>query len=283
MKETRVPSQLPHGDADGAARLLELVGRSEPPRLPVGGLISHWYREACTDLPLREWADPATRRLAAAFDGPADLVAVEAAVVAFAQARAGAGHPAEAVAADLVALVRVGWPSAGDLWSDWVDPVGLLARALGAWAAERESGLGCTDCTDPVTGLTSAAYLRARVRELHAQCEALAISPAVTFGAVVVQLELGAVTPPERIGARVAAGRILAERFRAGETVAALGSCRLVAVMPAYGVDRAVGDVATDLAGLAVPGGAAVTIGRRAFATDAAATFESLAKTSVGS
>jgi hypothetical protein len=283
MKETRVPSQPPQRDADGAARLLQLVGRSVPPRRPVGGLISDWYREAGTDLPLGEWADPATRRLADAFDGPADLVAVEAAVVAFAQARAGAGHPAEAVAADLVALVRVAWPSAGDLWSDWVDPVGLLARALGAWAAERETVLGCIDCTDPVTGLVSAAYLRARVHELHAQCRALAISPPATFGAVVVQLQLGAVTPPERIGVRVAAGRTLAARFRAGETVAALGSSRLVAVMPAYGVDRAVGDVTTDLAGLAVPDGAGVTIGRRAFAPDAAATFESLAGISVGS
>jgi hypothetical protein len=283
MKETSVPSRSRHRDADGASRLLELVGRSVAPRRPVGGLVSDWHREAGTDLPLGEWADPATRQLADAFDGPADLVAVEAAVVAFAQARAGAGHPAEAVAADLVALVRVAWPSAGDLWSDWVDPVGLLARALGAWATERETGLGCTDCIDPVTGLVSAAYLRARVHELHAQCQALAISPPVTFGAVVVQLELSAVALPERIGVRVAAGRILAERFRAGETVAALGSSRLVAVMPAYGVDRAVGDVTTDVAGLAVPDGAGVTIGRRAFAMDAAATFGSLAGTSVGS
>ncbi|HET6952245.1 MAG TPA: hypothetical protein VFI47_17830 [Acidimicrobiales bacterium] len=282
MEDTRAPRpRRPPAVGDAAPTLA--VDPSAPRRRPSGRLVDDWHRESGSRLPLGEWADPATRRLAASFEGPADLVAVEHAVVAFAQARAGAGHPAEAVAADLTALVRLAWPAAADLWTTWADPVGLLARALGAWAAEREAGPGSGDCIDPVTGLVSAAYLRARVAELHAQCDALAIAPQVTFGAVAVQLALGAATAPERIGVRVAAGRILARRFRAGETVAAPSTSRLVVVMPAYGVDRGIDQVTADLAGLAAPAGVAVTVTRRAFGADGPATFASLAGVSVGS
>jgi hypothetical protein len=284
MQESWEPSGPTHPGPDGPSRLLALVDRSAPPRRPIGGLIADWFRSSGTDLPFEEWADPATRRLAATFDAGADLVQVEYAVVAFAQARAGADHSAEAIAADLVALVRLAWPSGGRVWVDWIDPVGLLARALSAWAIERETGRACQgDCYDPVTGLVSAQYLRARLHELHGQCDALMISPPVTFGALVVHLELGAVPAPERIGVRVAAGRILAGRFRAGETVAALSADRLVAVMPAYGIDRCLGEVATDFAAFDGRDGVRVSISRVAFADDAGATFETLAGTSVGS
>lgn len=284
MEETReLPPHPTHLGPDGPSRLLALVDRSGSPPRQVSELIAHWHAGSGSDLAFDEWADPSTVQLAGAFESGADLYEVERAVVAFAQARAGAEHSAEAVAADLVALVRLAWPSGGRVWVDWVDPVGLLARALGAWAIERERGTACGDCVDPVTGLVSATFLRERLRELHGQCQAFAISPPVTFGAVVVQFELGGVAAPERIGVRVAAGRILAARFRAGETVAALSSSRLVAVMPAYGIDRAISAVTADLAELAALDGVGLTIGRLAFADDAPATFSSLAGTSVGS
>ncbi len=284
MQETWEPYGPTHPGPDGPSRLLALVDRSAPPRRPVGGLIANWYHTSGTEVPYEEWADPSTRRLAVTFEAGADLVQVEYAVVAFAQARAGADHSAESVAADLVALVRLAWPSGGRVWVDWIDPMGLLARALSAWAIERETSRACQgECYDPVTGLVSATYLRARLDELHGQCEALMISPPVTFGAVVVQLELSAVAVPERIGVRVAAGRILAARLRAGETVAALNSNRLVAVMPAYGIDRCMGEVASDFAEIDGRDGVRVSINRMAFANDAGATFSSLAGTSVGS
>jgi hypothetical protein len=284
MKEPQGPTGPDHQGQDGSARLRAVVDRSGPPHRPVGdGLLSRWYIGAATSLPQSEWADLAARRLADAFESGADLVAVEEAVVAFAQARAGADHPAEALAADLVALVRLAWPTAGHEWSDWIDPVGLLARGLGAWAVERDGRAGCLECQDPVTGLVSGHFLRARVRELHDQCRALAISAPLTFGAVVVDLELSAVAAPERIGVRVAAARILVSRFRAGETVAALGSSRLVAVMPAYGIGRAIDEVTADFAGRTPSGGVGVTVQRRYFADDPDATFQSLAGTSVGS
>jgi hypothetical protein len=269
---------------DETARLLAAVDRSAPPHRPVGDdLLSRWHLSTGSVVPFDEWADPATRRLVEAFAEGADLVAVEQAVVAFAQARAGSEYPAEALVADLVALVQLAWPSSGHEWSDWIDPAGLMARALGAWAAERDCQTLCGDCIDPTTGLATAPFLRLRVRELHDQCRALDISAPSAFGALVVDLELSAVAGPKRVEVRVATGGILARRFRAGETVAALSSSRLVAVMPAYGIDRAIGDVADDLAGLSSPGGVGVTVRRVAFADDAEATFTSLAGTSVGS
>ncbi len=268
---------------DGDSRLLSLVDRSGPPHRSVGGLINRWYAASGTALLFDEWADPATGDLAAVFDRESDVRDVEDAVVAFAQARAGASHPVEAVTADLVALVRVGWPTGLGTWGELLDPVGLMARALGAWAAEHTAASSCTDCMDAVTGLASSGYVRERVRELHDQCRALAISPPVTFGAVVVQLELGALRATERMGVRAAAGRVLASRFRAGETVAALDPSRLVVVMPAYGIDRAIHLATADLAELAALDGVQVCIGRVSFGVDADATVRSLAGSPMGS
>lgn len=277
-----MPTQSSRPGADGASWLLALVGRSAPPHRPVGDLLRGWHAASGTDLAFDEWADPATGDLAAAFDHPTDLASVERAVVAFAQARAGADHGVEAVAADLVALARMAWPSGRVGWVDGVDPVGLLARALGAWAVERAAATSASGCIDPVTRLATGPYLRERVRELHRQCRALAISPPGAFGAVIVELDLAPAVATERIAFRVAAGRLLAARFRAGETAAAVAPGRLVAVMPAYGVDRARDDVRVDFARLAARGGLGVAVTRQAFADDASATFASLAGTPVG-
>jgi hypothetical protein len=283
VKETRATASPTHPGEDGTSRLLTLVDRSGPPHRSVGGLISRWYAASGTALLFDEWADPATSTLAAVFDRESDIRDVEDAVVAFAQARAGASHPVEAVAADLVALVRVGWPTGLGTWGEALDPVGLMARALGAWAEEHTAASSCSDCTDAATGLASSGYVRARVRELHDQCRALAISPPVTFGAVVVHLGLGALRATDRMGVRIAAGRILTARFRGGETVAALSPSRLAVVMPAYGLDRAIHVVSSDLAALAARDEVEVTVDRLAFGSDAAATYSSLAGTPVGS
>ena len=92
MKATHPTDQRPHPGVQGAVRLLNLVGRSAPPHRPVGGLLHRWYAASGTDLGFDEWADVATEDLGHAFERHADLVAVEQAVVAFAEARAGADH-----------------------------------------------------------------------------------------------------------------------------------------------------------------------------------------------
>jgi hypothetical protein len=279
MKATPAPHISPRPDAAGAMRLLALVGRSAPPHRPVGELLRRWYATSGTDLLFDEWADPAAERLAGAFDRGADLAAVEQAVTAFAQARAGAAHGVDAVTADLVALVRLARPTGLGTWADAVDPLGLLARALSAWAAEHAATRSCTGCVDAATGLVTADFLRERVRELHAQCHALAIAPQVAFAALVVQFAPQSGAAVDRMVVRVAVGRLLSRRFGRGETVATVGASRMVVVMPAYGVDRAAADVAVDVGAL---DGADIAISQCAFTADAVTTFRSLAGTATG-
>jgi hypothetical protein len=268
-----------------------------------------WHEASGTALPFAEWCDPTARRLAAtlaepspsappsgaeAADGatggspdepePADEAErqrqVDAAVVAFAQARAGADHTAEAVATDMVAVLELvdrqtGGASPHDL-------VGLVARALAAWATEQVAAVSTASCIDPVTGLVNGGYLRARLRELHAQCGALSISPSIAFGALVVRLDFDPVPPAYRLSARVGVGRALMNFFRSGETVAALSSCLLAAVMPAYALERAESDVQIVLSRQAELAEVQVTIDRQLFGDDATDTYSSLLGTRVG-
>ena len=290
MSASRRDPPPSHRATDGASRLLDLVvGRDAGPRPDDGrvdAFLVDWYRASGTAIGFDEWCDPAARHLGAVFGPGADLAVIEEAVVAFAQARAGADHGAGAVAGDLAALARLAWPTAGHEWDGWIDPLGLLARDLAAWAAERVAVASSVDCVDPATGLVTARFLERRLHELHAQCDALAISPPLTFGSVVVQLGLGAVAASERVAVRIAAGRILAERFRAGETVAALTSsrttCRMAAVMPAYGVHRALADVRSGLASMAMGEGVELAVGRVPFGAAAGSTFTALVHSPVG-
>jgi hypothetical protein len=278
MSESPTTAGYPHPSWAGVSRLLSLVGRSECPPRPADGLLAAWHDASGTELSFAEWCDPTARRLADVLSTATPSREVDMAVVEFAQARAGADHTAEAVAADLVALLHLvdhAEPTA------YFDPIGLVARALAAWAAEQVAVVSTASCIDPVTGLVIGSFLQARLRELHAQCDALAISPPMTFGSLVVQLDLSAVAVPERMSARVTLGGVLALVFDAGETVAVLGPTRLVAVMPAYALDRAEGDVQIALAQRPELADVPVTIERLAFGDDADATWRSLAGTRV--
>ena len=278
MHETDGPDPAPRG-SEGSARLLMLVGRSAPPHRLADELLRRWHAASGSSLPFAEWADPSTDALASAFDAATDPDDVEQAVVSFARARAGADHDIESVAADLVALVRLAWPAGRDVWQGAIDPVGLVARGLSAWAGVHATAARSAGCIDPTTGLATADYLRERIRELHGQCDALAISPPVTFAALVVQLDAAHLSPPYRVGARVAVARRLAARFRAGETLAAPRPDRMVVVMPSYGLHRAVREVRDDLAGVGELDRVEVTVSRLPFEADPDATFRSLAGT----
>mgnify|MGYP001172776564 FL=1 len=278
MHETDGPDPAPRG-SEGSARLLMLVGRSAPPHRLADELLRRWHAASGSPLPFAEWADPSTDALAGAFNAATDPDEVERAVVAFARARAGADHDIESVAADLVALVRLAWPSGHDVWHGAIDPVGLVARGLSAWATVHATAARSAGCIDPTTGLATADYLRERIRELHGQCDALAISPAATFAALVVQLDTARLAPPDRVGARVAVARRLSARFRAGETLAAPRPDRMVVVMPGYGLHRAVREVRDDLAGVGELDRVEVTVSRLPFEADPDATFRSLAGT----
>jgi hypothetical protein len=56
----------------------------------------------------------------------------------------------------------------------------------------------------------------------------------------------------------------------------------MVAVMPAYGVDRAMVDVRNDLADLAQGEGVVLAVGRVPFGDDAGSTFTALVHATVG-
>lgn len=280
MSESLTPAGFPHPGWAGVTRLLSLVGRSECPPRPADELLSTWHEASGTTLPFSEWCDPTARHLAATLREPQGPRLIDAAVVAFAQARAGADHSAEAVAADLTALLRLVEATTDRVTP--LDPVGLVARALAAWAAEQVAVVSTASCVDPVTGLVNGGFLRARLRELHAQCDALAIAPSMAFGSLVLRLDLGAVPTPDRMSARFGVGRTLLRVFRTGETVAVLSTSRFAAVMPAYALDRAEGDVRLALAQLAEVAGAPLHIDRHPFGDEANSTWRSLAGTRVG-
>jgi hypothetical protein len=280
MSESPTSAGFPHPGWAGVTRLLSIVSRSECPPRPADELLATWHEASGTTLPFPEWCDPTARRLAATLAEPQGPRLVDAAVVAFAQARAGADHVAEAVATDLVTLLRLVDGRKNRMSPH--DPVGLLARALAAWAAEQVAVVSTASCVDQVTGLVNGGFLRARLRELHAQCDALAIAPSMAFGSLVLRLDMGAVPAPDRMSARFGVGRTLLRVFRAGETVAVLSASRFVAVMPAYALDRAEGDVQHALEQRVELAGAPVTIDRRPFGDDANGTWCSLAGTRVG-
>ena len=282
MSESPTKAGFPHPGWAGVSRLLLLVGRSECPPRPADDLLSAWHEAAGTPLSFPEWCDPVARSLAATLSEsrePGDRRRIDAAVVAFAQARAGSDHSAEAVAADLVALLRLVEAKRS---AKRLDRVGLVARALAAWASERVAVVSTASCLDPVTGLVNGGFLRARLRELHAQCDALAISPPMTFGSLIVQLDLGATAVPERMSVRVAVGGVLGLLFTTGETVATLSASRIVAVMPAYALGRAEGDVQVALGQLPQLEDVPVTLDQQPFGVTADGTWDLLAGTRVG-
>lgn len=279
MSESPTQAGFPHPGWAGVSRLLLLVGRSECPPRPADDLLSAWHEAAGTALPFSEWCDPITRNLATTLSESRDPRLVDAAVVAFAQARAGSDHNAEAVAADLVSLLHI---VEADGSASSLDRFGVVARALAAWASERVAVVSAASCLDPVTGLVNGGFLRARLRELHNQCDALAISPPMTFGSLIVQLDLGATAVPERIAVRVAVGGALSRMFTTGETVATLSASRVVVVMPAYALGRAEDDVQVALARKPELVDVPVALDRLPFGRTADGTWDLLAGTKVG-
>jgi hypothetical protein len=282
MSESPTKAGFPHPGWAVVSRLLLLVGRSASPPRPTDDLLSAWHEAAGTTLPFPEWCDPIARNLATTLSEcreSQESRLVDASVVAFAQARAGSDHTAEAVAADLVALLQL---VEADGAASSLDPVGLVARALAAWASERVAGVSTASCLDPVTGLVNGGFLRARLRELHAQCDALAISPPMTFGSLIVQLDLGATAVPERMSVRVAVGGALGRLFTTGETVATLSASRVVVVMPAYALGRAEDDVQVALTKRPELVDVPVALGQQPFGITADGTWHLLAGTRVG-
>lgn len=289
MSKPCAPVDAPYPGMTGLSRLRSLISRSSCPPRPADEFLLTWHTASGSKLRFQEWCDPATQYVAMVVRTVSPVQRgmatseVDRAVIQFAQARAGADYSAAEVAADVVALFQVVTPGRPALRTAPIpqEAIGVVARALTAWATTHVEAAAVSSCTDPVTGLVTGGFLRGRLRELHAQCDALVISPSSTFGCLVLQVVVSDPVAPARMAARITVGRVLNHLFTSGETVAALGPERFVVVSPAYALDDSEGAVREALSSEMEPGVVA-TVTRQSFADNPEATWQSLAGTGEG-
>lgn len=149
-----------------------------------------------------------------------------------------------------------------------LDDVGALHAALGmrqpAMPVVRAVAEGWTDattsavadladpvCADPLTGLTTLAYLRTRVGELYRapRPPRYALVLVDLVGGEPVDGGPGPAVRWRRLVRVIVVGRFLRAAFRGGETLSLLGACRVtVLVVDRPGLDRAVVTLRTTLA-----------------------------------
>ncbi len=145
-------------------------------------------------------------------------------------ARAEAGIGLDETLRDLAALHAVWWsdPAARDgLVSAAPDAVParmVRAVALG-WAEVTARQVASREIEDAMTGLTTLAYLRTRLRELYAAAAARDVDPASEHALFVVSLDLsGEECGWSRSMAMVLAADVLRLVFNSGETVSLLAA-----------------------------------------------------------
>jgi hypothetical protein len=137
-----------------------------------------------------------------------------------------------------------------------------MVRALAeAWAEVGLEPLRVGTCEDPLTGLTSAAYLRTRLAEVYREAERGGESVHATHALVVVPTGLDGVARWDGLLRRLALGECLRSVFSGGETLAGLGSSVVVGLvartpMLAAMVQALRRRLAEASVGTAVPGGA---------------------------
>ncbi|WP_235926403.1 GGDEF domain-containing protein [Actinokineospora pegani] len=167
-----------------------------------------------------DWAVPEVDTVCAAALAGQDLAE---ALSALGRARARAGATLPETLADLAALHAV-LTVPHELVSPNPDatPAALLRRTAESWA---EAATAPAECgADPLTGLSTAAYLRVRVGEMYREARRAGTTAGDRFSAVVISLDLSATSGWSRLMASVLLAECLREVFDGGETVAALGS-----------------------------------------------------------
>ncbi|HKS46073.1 MAG TPA: GGDEF domain-containing protein [Amycolatopsis sp.] len=156
-------------------------------------------------------------------------------LVGLARARAATGAGLAETLADLAALHNVladhklTCPDVDDI------PSRLLRVAAVAWADVALSRLAHVEVTDPLTGLTSAAYLRTRLGELYRGSVRRGRPVAEEHTVLVVGLDLREVTGWPRATAMILTAEALRAAFDGGETLASLGPSTAAAVLPRDG------------------------------------------------
>ncbi|WP_433331462.1 hypothetical protein [Spirillospora sp. CA-294931] len=114
----------------------------------------------------------------------------------------------------------------------WPDPPLTLVRCVAeGWVDSGLMSLATESCEDPLTGLTTMAYLRSRLAELYRAAAELGISPAETHALVIVDLSDGS-EPWRRLARAIVVAHDMRVVFRGGETLTLVGTGRAAALVP---------------------------------------------------
>lgn len=140
------------------------------------------------------------------------------------------------------------------------EPTFEEVRALGmAWAEETTAYVHQLSCEDPLTGLASAAHLRARLSEVYRGARLNGVDPAASYAVAVVEVPVTATDPFNNALWMVRVVEVLRISFPGEESVAAVGPSRLAVLVPReehLGIRLA--GLRVDLEELAGPGEVAV-------------------------
>lgn len=109
-------------------------------------------------------------------------------------------------------------------------PARLLRVAALGWADVVVRQLARSEVSDGLTGLSSPAYLRARLREVYREAAAAGQHPESKYALVVVAPELGHTTGWSRLAAMVLLADVLRTVFDGGQTLATLSASTVVAL-----------------------------------------------------
>ncbi|MFC4563687.1 hypothetical protein ACFO4E_17625 [Nocardiopsis mangrovi] len=183
--------------------------------------------------PPDDWWAPAIDAVCAAAVSGADMSPMCA---RFGRSRARSGVGIGAALDDFAALSDVlHWPS---------PPMPLVKALAEGWVEAQHAR---DDCQDPLTGLSTAAYLRARLGELY-QAAGPALPPSATHRLVLVALDRR-LDPWRRTARMIVLGHELRRFFHRGETIARLTRSRVAVLAPvATGLDGRLRRLRTSLA-----------------------------------
>lgn len=170
-----------------------------------------------------DWLHPAVEALAEALDGGTPDPGP--ALARLGRARAAAGFTLDEVIEDLRCLYDVIDP-ARRAPLDRLDTL-EVARGWTDGFVEATQDIGCVD---PLTGLATEAFLRARLAQTYRHCDSLGLAAGDVHTLVVVRLALDGIREPHRSLLAVRAAERLRSLFTGGETIAAVDPACFIAL-----------------------------------------------------
>ncbi|MFC4912448.1 hypothetical protein [Actinomadura gamaensis] len=189
---------------------------------PDGALLPAWRRRSMTAGwgPPDDWWTPAVEDMADAA-GNADMLAE--ACTRLGRARGAAGVGVNETLIDLGAFFAV--------LDGSEPPLDLVRRTVEGWVDAALAPLAAESCQDPLTGLMTVSYLRARLAELYAAGDSDGRGPSETHCLVMLDLADGC-EPWRRLARAIVVAYELRAVFRSGETPALIGSGRAAVLVP---------------------------------------------------